>query len=103
MSIFLTSPGLLYAIKAPWRESRTWWIAGDAILVLIPTVLYYGGGWLQFGYRYALDSIPFVWMLCGLAAVRDEEAGGEMGWGWRVLIGIGLLMGVESVYWAYHL
>jgi hypothetical protein len=103
MSIFLTSPGLLYALKAPWRESRTWWIAGAALLVLIPTLLYYGGGWLQFGYRYALDSIPFVWMLCGLAAVRDEAAGGEMAWGWRILIGIGLLMGIESVYWAYHL
>ena len=83
--------------------SRTWWIAGAALLVLIPTLLYYGGGWLQFGYRYALDSIPFVWMLCGLAAARDEGRGGEMAWGWRILIGIGLLTGLESVYWAYHL
>ena len=64
------SPGLLYAVRAPWRQSRTWWLAGAALLVLIPTLLYYGGGWLQFGYRYALDSIPFVWALCALAAAK---------------------------------
>ncbi len=103
MSIFITSPGLLYAIKAPWREPRTWWLAGAALLVLIPTLLYYGGGWLQYGYRYALDSIPFIWTLCGLAAVRDELNGGEMGWIWRILIGFGLIVGVLGVYWAYNL
>ena len=96
-------PGLLYAIKAPWREPRTWWLAGAALLVLIPTLLYYGGGWLQYGYRYALDSIPFIWALCGLAAVRDELNGGEMGWIWRILIGFGLIVGVLGVYWAYNL
>jgi hypothetical protein len=103
MSIVITSPALLYAVKAPWRESRSWWLAGAGLLVLIPTLLYYGGGWLQYGYRYALDSIPFVWLLCGFAAVRDEEASGEIGWGWRILIGFGLIVGVGGVYWAYNL
>src|SRR4030095_8616748 len=73
LSILLTSPVLLYAVRAPWRESRSWWLLGAAVLVLIPTLLYYGGGWLQYGYRYALDSIPFVWALCALAAARDED------------------------------
>ena len=35
-------------------------LALTAAAVLIPSLLYYGGGWLQYGYRYALDSIPFV-------------------------------------------
>ena len=110
MAIFLTSPGLLYAIRAPWRASRTWWLAGAALLVLIPTLLYYGGGWLQFGYRYALDSIPFVWALCVLAAAGDEGRGitvnlrgRAIGVGWLVLIGLGVLVMADSVYWAYHL
>ena len=50
--------------------------------VLIPTLLYYGGGWLQYGYRYFLNSVPFVMALCGLATVRQ----GEVGVGWRLLI-----------------
>jgi hypothetical protein len=110
MSIFITSPGLLYAVRAQWRSSRTWWLAGAALLVLIPTLLYYGGGWLQYGYRYALDSIPFVWALCALAAVRDQDrresiglAGAAIGPGWRFLILLGVLVGLGGVYWAYHL
>ncbi len=110
MSIFFTSPGLLYAVRAPWRQSRTWWLAGAALLVLIPTLLYYGGGWLQYGYRYALDSIPFVWALCALAAARDEGiresvglSGAGIGVGWRLLIGFGVVVGAAGVYWAYHL
>jgi hypothetical protein len=110
MSIFITSPGLLYAVRAPWRASRTWWLTGAALLVLIPTLLYYGGGWLQYGYRYALDSIPFVWALCALAAARNEERrasvgleGPAIGVGWRLLIILGVIVGLGGVYWAYHL
>ena len=110
MSILITSPGLLYAVRAPWRESRTWWLAGAALAVLIPTLLYYGGGWLQYGYRYALDSIPFVWALCGLAAARDEARnafvgieGPAIGVGWRLLIVFGVVVGLLGWYWAYNL
>jgi hypothetical protein len=110
MSIFITSPGLLYAVRAPWRRSASWWLALCALIVLIPTLLYYGGGWLQYGYRYALDSIPFVWALCALAAARDEDlrlmaglGGGGMGLGWRLLVVLGVLVGLGGVYWAYHL
>jgi hypothetical protein len=110
MSILITSPGLLYAWRAPWRESRTWWLVGAAILVLIPTLLYYGGGWLQYGYRYALDSIPFVFVLCGLAAANDARIRESVGLegpaisaGWRWLIVIGVAVGLAGVYWAYHL
>ncbi|MBA2719593.1 MAG: hypothetical protein H0U52_10180 [Chloroflexi bacterium] len=110
MSIFITSPGLLYASRAPWRSSRTWWLAGAALLVLIPTLLYYGGGWLQYGYRYALDSIPFVWALCVLAAAGAAERLAKLGverpvigLGWRLLIALGVLVGLGSVYWAYNL
>ena len=110
MSIFITSPGLLYASQAPWRTSRVWWLGGAALLVLIPTLLYYGGGWLQYGYRYALDSIPFVWAMGVLAAARAEERrasvgleGTAIGWGWRLLILFGVVVGAGGVYWAYNL
>ena len=66
MSVLFTSPGLLFATQADWRRPRAWWLLGAAVAVLIPTLLYYGGGWLQYGYRYFLDSVPFVMALCGL-------------------------------------
>ena len=103
-------PGAPLRGQAPWGESRSWWLARSGALVLIPTLLYYGGGWLQYGYRYALDSIPFIWALCGLAAARDERVlasvgvtGPAIGAGWRWLIVIGVVVGLGGVYWAYNL
>lgn len=99
MSVLLTSPGLLLALRADWRRPQSWWLAGATIAVLIPTLLYYGGGWLQYGYRYFLDSVPFVMALCGLAAVHQ----GRIGWGWKALIAFGVAVMAIGVYWAYNL
>jgi hypothetical protein len=96
MSVLITSPGLLFAFRADWRRPRAWWLAGATIAVLIPTLLYYGGGWLQYGYRYFLDSVPFVIALCGLAAVYR----GGVGTGWRILIAFGTVVMAFGVYWA---
>ena len=99
MSVLLTSPALLLAVRAPWRDSRSWLLLFGAVAVLIPTLLYYGGGWLQYGYRYFLDSIPFLW---ALVAMGIASRGSLRWWGW-LLIGWGVLMGLGGVYWAYHL
>jgi hypothetical protein len=99
LSVLITSPGLLFAVRANWRDPRSWWLLGAAVLVLIPTLLYYGGGWLQYGYRYFLDSVPFVMALCGLAAVYQ----GRIGRGWLALIAFGTIVMAFGVYWAYNL
>jgi hypothetical protein len=98
LSVFLTSPGLLYAVRADWRRPVPWVLLGAAVLVLVPTLLYYGGGWLQYGYRYFLDSIPFIWAICVIAAVER----GRVGWGWRGLIAFGIAVMAYGVYFAYH-
>jgi hypothetical protein len=99
LSVLITSPGLLFATRADWRDPRAWWLLGAAVLVLIPTLLYYGGGWLQYGYRYFLDSVPFVIALCGLAAVHHARIGRV----WLVLIAVGTVVMAFGVYWAYNL
>jgi hypothetical protein len=98
MSIILTSPGLGLALLAPWRSGLARALVVTAVVVLVPSLLYYGGGWLQYGYRYALDSIPFVLALCALAAARRG-----LGWGWRVAITFGFVVNAAGVYWAFHL
>lgn len=99
MSVFLTSPGLLLAVRAPWRDRRAVLLALAAFLVLVPTLLYYGGGWLQYGYRYFLDSIPYVWALVAMGVVHR---GSFRGWQ-RGVIWFGVLVMTFSVYWAYNL
>jgi hypothetical protein len=96
MSVFLTSPGLLLAAFADWRTRTSWLLLGAAAAVLVPTLLYYGGGWLQYGYRYFLDSIPFLFVLAGCAAVRA----GRVRWPWRFLIAFGVVVNLGGVYWA---
>ena len=98
MSILITSPGLLWAIRANWLSRRSWLLLAALVLTLTPNLLYYGGGWLQYGYRYALDAIPFAMALCCIAAARHG-----VGWIWRIAIVFGVVVGVGGVYWAYHL
>jgi len=98
LSIFITSPGLLLALRADWRSRMAVALGLTTIAVIAPSLLYYGGGWLQYGYRYALDSIPFVMALVGLAVARA----GLPGWG-KVLIVFGIAVNLLGVYWAYNL
>jgi hypothetical protein len=99
LSVLITSPGLFYAIRAPWRDRRAQLLLLAAFLTLVPNLLYYGGGWLQYGFRYALDAIPFVIALCGMAATSR----GRIGWPWLVVIGFGVVVGAVGVYWAYNI
>ncbi len=98
MSILVTSPGLLFALRTDWRDRRSWLLAGAFVFTLVPSLLYYGGGWLQYGYRYALDAIPFAMAMAAMAAARRG-----IGWGWRLLIVVGFLVNAAGVYWTYHL
>lgn len=99
MSVFFTSPGLLLAARAPWRDRRAVLLALAAFTVLVPTLLYYGGGWLQYGYRYFLDSIPYVWALVAMGVARASRTSV---WSWTLTLW-GVLIGAGGVYWAYHL
>lgn len=68
-ALMLTSPALLIAVGAGIRERlpRLLWVC--AILIAVPVLTYYGfGGRRTFGYRYALDFIPFLIPLVAMAA-----------------------------------
>jgi hypothetical protein len=68
-SLLLTSPALLAAVGAGVRNQLTRPLWAAAILVAIPVLLYYGGGGaVTYGYRYALDFIPFLVVLVAIAA-----------------------------------
>jgi len=97
LSVLVTSPGLLLAVRADWRRRETIALGLTALLVLVPSLLYYGGGWWQFGYRYALDCFPFVLALCAMAAARHG-----IGRGWKALILFGVAVNLYGVYWNYY-
>lgn len=99
LSILLTSPGLLLAFRAPFHRTDARLLALGFVLTLLPSLLYYGGGWKQYGYRYALDAIPFAIGLCALAAARD----GRIGLRVKGLIVVGVLVNLVGAYWAFRM
>jgi len=71
-SLLLTSPALLIAVGAGFRDRSLWPLYGSAALIAVPVLTYYGfGGWSTYGYRYALDFIPFLIPLMAIAIRRQ--------------------------------
>ena len=66
-SFLLTTPALLIAFNGGFRERTAqmlWWAT---IIVAIPVFLYYGGGGANtYGYRYAMDFVPFLFALVAM-------------------------------------
>ncbi|HET6262217.1 MAG TPA: hypothetical protein VFG99_08255 [Chloroflexia bacterium] len=88
MGIFFTSPALLYIFRANRRKPfvLACWLA--VACVMIPIITYYGVGWIQFGYRYALDFTPFLVLIAalGFPAVMSNKV--------RVLVMLSVLVNV---------
>jgi hypothetical protein len=63
MSIFITSPYFLYLFRFKYSDtfSKIIWISIGAIA--LPVYLFFGTGWIQYGYRYSLDFLPLLFLL----------------------------------------
>ena len=56
--------------------------------------LFAATGWAQFGYRYGLDFMPFLWLLAAMAIPRVR-------WFHAVLIGTAVLVNLWGVLWVF--
>ena len=71
-SILLTMPALLIAVGASLRERANLVLWGAVLVTAVPVFLYYGGGGANtYGYRYAMDFVPFLLPLVAIA-MRDR-------------------------------
>jgi hypothetical protein len=91
LSMIISTPLLLLVFFAPWRERAVQAMAVGAILVAIPSLLYYNTGYLQAGYRYALDFLPMLFVPL-IAATR-----GRLNWKITCLTLISVAMGFISL------
>lgn len=86
MSIFLTSPFLLFGLWAKTPQRKRWLIWGSALLVLAFPLTYFGSGYYQYGFRYAVEIYPLLYLL------TVEQIGGKLTRWHRLSIFFGLLM-----------
>jgi hypothetical protein len=73
MSVLLTSPAYLLAIPAFFVARRRRLVlaaAGAILLVSIANLMHFSQGWVQFGYRFSNDIVPFALLLVALGIDR---------------------------------
>jgi hypothetical protein len=63
MGLFFTTPALLYMFNATLKDKLALAALGGIILTVIPSLTYGVTGFLQFGYRFSLDILPFMVIL----------------------------------------
>jgi len=63
LGLFFTTPALLYMFRANLKDKLTLAALASLLLTSIPMVTYGVTGWLQFGYRFSLDILPFMAIL----------------------------------------
>ncbi len=90
-----TSPALVYAFLARRPKPLVIALWSATVLVMIPSLLYYVNGFVQFGMRHALDFEPYLISLMALAA-----AGKRMPWWTYVLLSFSIAVGIWGiVFW----
>jgi hypothetical protein len=84
MSILLTSPAYLLIVPAlRWGYGRSRLVTGAALAVLfvaIINLMHFSQGWVQFGYRFSNDFVPWALLLVAIGLERvarwaDRRAG----------------------------
>lgn len=63
MGIFVTSPYLLYLFFIKYKDKLSRLMLATSLLIFIPISLFYGIGFRQFGFRYSLDFLPYLFLV----------------------------------------
>ena len=92
MSVFATMPFIVWMFRAhsQWLPRAAW---ASLIIGLIPTLLYYNSGSIQFGPRFWLDVMPATLFLVTLG-VRD----GLTPW-FRAAVALSIVVNAAGVVW----
>jgi hypothetical protein len=93
MSMLLVSPALLTSVYAGFRDrtARLLWLTAG--VVAVPVFLYYGGGLVQYGFRYSLDFTPFLVALMAMGS--DRWAGRRE----RILVLVSIASVAIGIWW----
>jgi 4-amino-4-deoxy-L-arabinose transferase-like glycosyltransferase len=105
MSVLLTSPAYLLAIaafRAPRRRRLALAATAAILLVSFANLMHFSQGWVQFGYRFSNDVVPFALVLVALGLDRLAAPQRERGTdradrdrsapSWAVPLAIGLVV-----------
>jgi len=92
MSIWVTSPLFVYLLGLRHRDDTSLLLLLSCLVIAVPILLYYGIGFRQFGYRYSLDFLPFLYYLL-LRNYRQQR--GDLTTGFKAVV---LLSAMWNLY-----
>ncbi|HSL77675.1 MAG TPA: hypothetical protein VK867_12060 [Candidatus Limnocylindrales bacterium] len=105
MSVLLTSPAFLLAVPA-WFDRRRRRIVVAALisilLVSLANLMHFSQGWVQFGYRFSNDVVPYVLVLTAIGLAWLVDRPDRRSWAMplaMVLIAISVGINLWGVQW----
>ncbi len=101
MSIFLTSPAYLLALPLAALAWRQRLVMGSLLAVAAIALLnlaHFSQGWVQFGYRFSNDFVPFALILVTLAIARFGVR-----WWTVALVAASIVINAWGVFWGVTL
>jgi hypothetical protein len=104
MGLLWTSPAYLLGLPALLRIGRSRLVAASVVAILLVTlvnVMHFSQGWVQFGYRFSLDFVPFalVLMALGLEWLVRRWPGRSVALA-GALVAVSIAVNFWGVYWA---
>ena len=99
MSVLLTSPAFLLLVPAVRRYGRSRLATGASLAVLLVVLIdlmHFSQGWVQFGYRFSNDALPFALPLVAIGI--DSLTNGSRRWAVPLVLGL-LVVSVAVNAW----
>jgi len=97
MNIWLTTPAFFALFAANWLDVLVILAGLSAFVISLPAMIYTATGWVQFGYRYALDYLPFLFLAIASGLQRMPRV-----FAWTLIIA-SVLVNIWGVYWSVKL
>jgi hypothetical protein len=95
VSLLLTTPALLLAVPAVRGWGRGRLVTGAIlaiVLIALLNLMHFSQGWVQFGYRFSNDFVPFLLLLVALGM---ERLRGRR-WAATIVVAVGVSIAVNA-------
>ena len=101
MGIFITTPLFLFVFLTKLRDKYVFSAWVTILLLLIPSLLYYGYGIWQYGYRYGVDFYPFLFILLGSVLKPEFQFKAKILIIWGIVLNFYLMLSMWGIYPPY--
>jgi hypothetical protein len=95
MSIFITTPALIFLYKARGKSLWVWGAWFSLLLLTMPLLFYFNNGSFQFGFRFLMD------LILPILALLAFGAGERLSIPMRLFILAGALVNYYGVLWFF--